>query len=146
MSLSCKKLRTLRSGQTVYRVLGFMRKNGEIDWTITPTAVVGKKVLVSLGYNYQSIKMVWKKYQKLTGYSRPTWMYGVAVFLNDLHGTACFDTMHKAQRWLQEVKDGLHPDVVERIASNFELNKMFDSYDRDDDSYEYKDRTQYEPA
>lgn len=132
------KLRNLRSGMTVWRVFGHMDDDGNIDGLYAEEYhVVGKRVLHhhgGCGKGSGTIRMDWKRFESLRAGRRPLWMYGGrAHYLNDLHGYGCFDTRRSAERFVAEVKAGLHPEIVEEMERHrddmADMNTDMDEYD-----------------
>jgi len=123
------KFQNLRSGQTVWRVWGHMRKDGTLDINAMQTPIIGKKILFKLSGDYYAPMMVWKRFEKTDVMHRGTWMYSVARFLNDLDGIACFDTKRSADRFVKEVKEGLHPKVVKDMRRRMEYDLIWEEMD-----------------
>jgi len=128
MRLSYNKLAKLRSGNTVWRVLFLVMRRGEFIPYIEETVVLGKRVLHRFSDGYSSMKMECKRpempYYSWEGSGKPATR---AHYLADLAGDGCFTSRRQAQRFVDEVMDGRHPEVSERILVRDEMDRLFDS-------------------
>jgi hypothetical protein len=129
MSLTNQQLCKLRSGQMVWRVMFYADSDApesqDLRYTIEPTWVLGKKVMVDLGgkdYSFFVPKMVRKGGRRPCNHGvKPM---EVAVFLGDLDGYGAFRTRKAAVRFVAEVMQGLHPKVINDIVDN---QRFFDN-------------------
>lgn len=136
MRYTRNKLQKLRAGQMVWRVLFWVSDNGEtqtLAHSITPTWLVGKKVLHWFRH-HDTGALQWSA-MRMELPNCEVWKYrsgmSTARFLDDLQGNGAFSSRRHAERFVEEVYAGLHPEVVEKEFERHEMDMMFESY-RDD--------------
>lgn len=138
MRYTRNKLLKLRSGQMVWRVLFLVNRNNAIEGSVRPARAIGKRVKFN-AFGVSTIHMV------LKWESPCTWLSSRYPFLGDMEGDGAFSSERAAKRYVQEVLDGLHPEVERAVREGQKLSLLFpDEYA--DSTYEYKDcgATQYE--
>lgn len=132
MRIPDKKLLKLRSGHTVWRVLFYINSSGDFTHYVDQTPVLGKKVLHRFGElndedrPWFSLKMVCRKFK----YKDCAQVAGqrCAHFLEDLKGHGCFSSYRSAQRFVKEVYDGYHPELVERVYEDCEDDRRMQDW------------------
>lgn len=136
MKLSLKKLAKLRSGQTVWRTLGWYRSDTGFTMGIEEVLLSGKRYTVSEVYNSLY----------LGKRDKTDWMKDKGWFLASLEGSGCFDSRRQAERFRQEFVQGLHPDVEAETLRRLDYwkdrfgNIHYDSsFNRMMDDYHYRD-------
>ena len=117
MSLSNKQLQKLVSGNTVYRTLVMWSNRYGYSFHVEQVQLKGKR-FVTILYGSSLIKV-----GKINPNSKTLSFDFSSWFLSDLHGSGCFKTRKQAEKFMQECKDGLHPDVLmeayDRCSYNF---------------------------
>lgn len=149
MRYSTKALQKLRAGQMVWRVLFHVDdRRGQIPKivsSITPTWVLGKKILHWFRH-HETGKIQWSSMKVEARKAKYDFAYDMDVsdpmrtahFLADLQGHGAFNSLRHAERYVREVEEGLHPDVIERLFFDHEMDKDMDSMMREyDEAYDF---------
>lgn len=135
MRIPFNKLKNLRSGQGVWRVLFSVERDGQLSATVHYEVGLGKRVRhvfdkgqptmwTSLRFECRRpdplISPDWENYQRRI------------QFLDDAHGDGAFTKKRQADRYVADVLNGLYPEVVKRLVAwdeiDRELSKSMDEY------------------
>ena len=131
MKLSLNKILKLRSGQGVWRVHARYEAAGLLV-SVERYYFCGKKVLHHFETSRSSIKFSWK------GYSDRAWRLQPCHFLADAIGHGAFTSRKHAECFAEEIRQGLHPEIVEnaRFLSEARMYRnsregYYDSFNKD---------------
>jgi hypothetical protein len=130
MQISQAKLRKMRSGQTVWRVLAHIDAHG-LTVGVQPVHFTGKKVRkpIGVGSSWRPVQFNWAAYNRLYEQGgNYRWLTNHYKFANDAFGHGAFTSRNSAERFAQEIRDGLHPDLIMRLRDNFEMDQYL-TYD-----------------
>lgn len=167
MKLSYNQLNKLRSGQTVWRVWGtvingepgqgeenrtlklpFTDKYGDVYLYMYMERVVilGKKQNYWIsrasgdGKFRLGTRMILPKRLEASEYGND---FRYARFLSDMHGTAAFTKQHQAERFIAEILDGLHPEIVQKKVESYFDDQRWEDLRCEDD---WNDFNEYDGA
>lgn len=167
MKLSYKQLNKLRSGQQVWRVWGnvyandfgsygdrhavkLARKDERGDlylhMYLERVVILGKKQdhwitrVNGDGKFRLGTRMILPKHLEDREYDNN---FRYARFLSDMHGTAAFTKQYQAERFILDILNGLHPEIVDKKVQSYFDDKRWDEL-RIVDDYDYDDFDTYD--
>lgn len=124
-AISYEKLQKTRSGQTVYRVWGWPKRDGTFHIYASKMQFIGKRHKGGKTGQMGHPDFTFKKRNQ----NKPL-NDGLQTYISGAEGIKTFNTMRKANKYIEEVNQGLHKsDLYDCIAYHGEFDRLDEYFD-----------------